>query len=397
MEIMRHNKGGMMKIAFYFHDFKPFHQFKDPGLIPSSLKEKGFDVTMITLEKEDLKNYNPPFNLIQIKKPYEISKFKDFDAFIVYSWLDPRNTYFIELLKNLGKPVIVKADANGRIGAFKGPKERFENLIIRNPKWKIPLRLIKKFFIAGYAIDRLRLKQFELADFVVIESPEAAQNLSFFLSEYGRTDLIKKIWVIPDPVTDDIFNLEVNNKEKENIIVAVGRWEAVFQKNTKTLVRSLSKFLALKTAWKVKIIGSGEYILRSYISKLPSNIRDRISIVGVIPHDEIKQYMVRSRIFFMPSRFESFGIAAAEALCCGCAIVGTPIEPLKFLTMQGFSGNVASSFSINALVGTLIYEAEKHERGEFDCKGVSEFWKKKLNKNQIAVDYAKILLEIFER
>lgn len=384
-----------MKIAFYFHDFKPFHLYKDPGLIPIGLKEKGFDTSMITLEKKELENFNPPFDLIQIKNSSEISRLKDFDAFIVYSWLNHRNTYFIELLKNLGKIVIVKADSDGRIGSFRGPKKRFENLFfMRPPSWKIPLRFLKRFFAIGYAtIDFLQLKQFELADFIVIECPEAAQNLSFFLSEYGRSDLAKKIRVIPNPVTEDISNLVVNDKEKENIVVSVGRWEDFIQKNTKTLIRSLTKFLELKSSWRVILIGSGESILRSYLSKVPLDISKRISIVGVVPHDEIKKYMVRSRIFFMPSRFEGFGIAAAEAVCCGCSIVGTPIESLRFLTMQGFSGSVASSFDINAIVGTLMYESERHERGDVDCKSISEFWRVKLNKNHIAEEYKKILLE----
>jgi len=383
-----------IKLAFYFSDYKPFHQFKDPGLIPLGLKGKCFDVNMITLEKKELYNFNSLFNLIQIKETSQVSEFKDFDVFIIYSWLSPRYTALIELLKNLGKTVIVKADSDGRIGASRGPLKKFDR---RSSKWRFPLDVFKRFSMVGYAIDRLRIKQFRLADLVVIECPEAAENLSFFLSEYRREDLIKKIRVIPNPVTDDIFNSILDCKRKENLVISIGRWDDIFQKNPRLLIRSLGKFLELKSNWRAVIIGSGEKVVRSYLSRFPVNITKRINIVGAVPHNEIKKYLMGAKIFFMPSRFESFGIAAAEAVCCGCSIVGTPIEPLRFLTMQGFSGNVASSFNSNAIVGALAYEAARWEHGEVDCKSISEFWKRKLNKNNIAEEYRKILLESLQR
>jgi len=114
--------------------------------------------------------------------------------------------------------------------------------------------------------------------------------------------------------------------------------------------------------------------------------------LGVVNHEEIKRYLLKSKIFFLPSKFEGCPISVAEALCCGCTILGTPIESLRFFSMCGFSGNTASSFNIASMIGSLIYEAEKHEKFKVeDYKRISEYWKNRLNKNKIADKYLDLL------
>lgn len=45
------------KCAVFFHDYKLFHEIKDPGQIPIGLNEIGIDVSFVTLKKKELLNY----------------------------------------------------------------------------------------------------------------------------------------------------------------------------------------------------------------------------------------------------------------------------------------------------------------------------------------------------
>ena len=75
----------------------------------------------------------------------------------------------------------------------------------------------------------------------------------------------------------------------------------------------------------------------------------------------------------------------------GCTLVGTPLESFRFLTLQGFSGNVASSFQTSSLMGTLIFEARRWEEGKNDPMEISRFWRKELNRISIGEKYKKII------
>jgi len=382
-----------LKLGIYFDGFNKDHVYKDPGLLYLGLKEKGIEVSLITLKKKELKGINHSFDLIQIDNPIDLEVFENFDAFIVYSWLSVKYNKLIKTLKKLNKIVIIKSDSDGRIASFKGPKPRFRfTTYFRNPIYQIPVKFFKEFFLIGYYVDLLKVKQIDYADFLIIESPDAAQNLSYFLSIYKRTDLIKKINVIPNPVADDFINIDSYNYNKENIIISVGSWDDIIQKNTKLLIKTIIEFLKIKENWEVILIGSGNNIFKNLISKIPIEIQKRINILGVVNHEEIKRYLLKSKIFFLPSKFEGCPISVAEALCCGCTILGTPIESLRFFSMCGFSGNTASSFNIASMIGSLIYEAEKHEKFKFeDYKRISEYWKNRLNKNKIADKYLDLL------
>lgn len=378
-----------MKIGLIFENFKKFQIYKDPGLIALGLKELNINVDIITLSNED--KIEIPIRIIATNL-MDKNVYNNYDAFIVYTWLSVRYNTLIKHLKSFNKPIIIKSDSDGRIASFKGPKPRFRYL--RNIAYPSPtsiIKFLKEIPLIGYYTDLQKIRQIEIADKVIIETPDAAQNLAYFLTEYGRYDLIKKLHFIPNPVTDDFLNLKT--KEKENIVVTIGRWEDKIQKNTISMIKILTKFLSIKRNWNVIIIGTGVPLLKQFLSLnyYPKDIINRIHILGEIPHDKIKDYLLKSKIYFMCSRYEGLPISGGEALCCGCTIIGSPIEAFKYLTKNGFYGNVASSFKNNALLGSLIYEAERHEKESINYEDIAKYWQNKLNKKKIAEKILNII------
>jgi glycosyltransferase involved in cell wall biosynthesis len=50
---------------------------------------------------------------------------------------------------------------------------------------------------------------------------------------------------------------------------------------------------------------------------------DGISVVGSIPQAQLKAYMSRSHVMVLPSVEDGFGMVLAQAMACGCPVIGT--------------------------------------------------------------------------
>jgi phosphatidylinositol glycan class A protein len=54
-------------------------------------------------------------------------------------------------------------------------------------------------------------------------------------------------------------------------------------------------------------------------------LHGRVSLVGAVPSDEVRNVMVRGHIFLNTSLTEAFCIAILEAACCGLLVVSTNV------------------------------------------------------------------------
>jgi hypothetical protein len=103
--------------------------------------------------------------------------------------------------------------------------------------------------------------------------------------------------------------------------------------------------------------------------------RERLLFHGRIPHRDISGLYQKSKIFFMPSRFESFNIAAAEALCCGCSVVGAnDVASVPFFASQA-SGTGACRLTKAHLLDALSAEMEARSTGQRDPEKISSIWR----------------------
>ncbi len=384
----------MVRWLIYYDDYLPFHEEKDIGQIALGLQEVGEEVVFVTLAKEGLREYKAPFKLYQVEKIDDFLESDTYDNAIVYSWIDPRYNSMLEKFKKITSCLIVKADSDGRLGVLGEPVRRFDYFkkIHTPPRWKVLPRLLKGFYRrVAEETEKARIYQMNIVDKIVIESPDASQNISTFISRKGCYKLIDKLNFIPDPVTPDFSRKSSCMNNKKNIVVSIGRWNDWIPKNPEIMICSLGLFLNNKADWESVIIGPGLEVINSFMSRVSYLEAQRIKLMGEVKHSIIKKYLSNAKIFFMPSRSESFGIAAGEALCQGCTVVGSPIEPLRFMARQGFSGNNASSFSESAFVGALLYEAKRWERGEVNPEEIAEYWKNILDRRAIAQQYVDMV------
>ncbi|MEM5793580.1 MAG: glycosyltransferase [Candidatus Aenigmatarchaeota archaeon] len=366
------------RIAVYFERFRPsVHENKEVGQIIFGFLDLGIDVDLITYYKKELDSYKPPFGIKIISEKINEKLWKDYDLVIALTWLSPKYNTFIKTVKDLSIPIVVKGDTDGRI-TFPVPPRIWYMIKVKPHKLAIKnvLRIAKGIIVHRKRLTKL-IEQIDLADAIVLESPSALSNLAYILTESGNFELIKKLSFIPSPVAEDVMNYPL--KEKKRLIITVANWNAYEQKNSFVMIDVIEQFTKIRKDYEVKIVGQNDLIH----SKLQES-EERVKVLGYEPHKKLIELMAEAQISFSPSIFESFNLSIAESLCLGCSFTGTPIESFYFFSHGGEFGTLASDFSKNALLSSLLIETIKWDMGKYNPEKIANFWRNKLERSKIA-------------
>lgn len=93
-------------------------------------------------------------------------------------------------------------------------------------------------------------------------------------------------------------------------------------------------------------------------------IRDRVRFLGSIPHEDLVHWYRATDVVAVPSRYESFGLVAIEAMASGVAVVASNVGGLRFSIEDGVSGLLVPHSQprplADALVRTLDDDALRH-------------------------------------
>jgi len=111
------------------------------------------------------------------------------------------------------------------------------------------------------------------------------------------------------------------------------------------------------------------------IRKLPSDVQKKIELCGWVAGDE-KTFLLRdARMVVMPSRYETQGIVALEAMACGKALVVSDIPELGYVLScgSGVSFRQGDADALAAAIIKLTKHGDMHAMGQKGRKWVSDF------------------------
>ena len=248
------------------------------------------------------------------------------DLLILGLWTRPKYDPIRRAALSATPHVIERADSDGMrtasCGFFTYAKRRFDYFRDRTYHWPSLLSIPASIFYSFASIlatpwieFRLR-KTLKLLPSILVETPHAT---NLWKSLAGRLGVDPEtIHCVPHPIQTDIFKFDPAI-QKKNQIISVGRWDS-YQKNLPLLLKNLRVFLDKNPTWTSLVVGSG----------LPTKSpHPRITFLPPTSPAHLVPLMQESKIFFSTSRYESFGLASAEASACGCVVVG----PSKILTL----------------------------------------------------------------
>lgn len=158
------------------------------------------------------------------------------------------------------------------------------------------------------------------------------------LEDIRRLGFSQPVTVIPNGIAVPDFCGEV---VKENSIVFLSRIHK--KKGLELLIEAWRRIAVEYPSWSLKIAGA---IDSEYAKKLVSNVQKkgipRVHFLGEVLGAEKKALLSRANLFVLPSYSENFGIAVAEALAHGTAVITTDQTPWKELNSKGCGWCVAA-------------------------------------------------------
>ena len=156
------------------------------------------------------------------------------------------------------------------------------------------------------------------------------------IKEYFPSNVQRKTTIIPNPVNEDIYQIDVEKVKKKDIIINVGRMTN--QKNQLMLIHAFNNIHQEFPSYQLYIYGDGpeREKLEACISSL--SLGDKVFLPGKCEH--IFDKMSEARLFCLSSDFEGMSNALIEAICLGLPIVTTHVSGVKELIKDGQNGSI---------------------------------------------------------
>lgn len=129
----------------------------------------------------------------------------------------------------------------------------------------------------------------------------------------------------------------------------------VFEKGVDVLLRAFVRVIGELPEARLVVVGDGPagLELRRLVAEL--GLEDHVTMPGRLPRQEIERRFDGSWVQVLPARWEEpFGVAAAEAMMRGTAVVATGAGGLPELVGHGRSGLLVERDNVDALAAALL-------------------------------------------
>lgn len=168
-------------------------------------------------------------------------------------------------------------------------------------------------------------REYELADAITVPS------------EFCRKSFVKegipagKLNVVPYGVDMSRFSPDGEPAADSFDVLFVG--QVSFRKGLPYLLEAFERVRHPNK--RLTIVGAVQQEMREFLNK-----RDwpQVRFLGPRSRDEVRRLMSRSHVFILPSVEDGFGMVLAEALACGCPVIGTEHTGTPDLVENGREG-----------------------------------------------------------
>jgi len=170
-----------------------------------------------------------------------------------------------------------------------------------------------------------------------------------------------RVAVIPCGVDVDLFRPRAQagararlDLHAERVLLFVGRLTPI--KGLETLLRALAVLKAdglATTRVRLLVVGGvkGDAADSAHLRRLAEDlgVAAWVDFRGPQPQDVLPDYYAAADLCLMPSRYESFGMVALEAMACGVPVVATRVGGLSLTVQDGETGVLVPEDDVEAL------------------------------------------------
>lgn len=232
----------------------------------------------------------------------------------------------------------------------------------------MPIRFLRKpynNFIAG------QVKRYMRRSDHIIAPSESLRNLIV-----KKFQVKKPITVIPTGIDLKSYDLtkRSNFRQKfgwgnEFVIISTGRLAP--EKNWVDLIRATQQ--AIKTHPEIRLILLGDGPQRNALTRQAEELglAEKVEFVGMVPYEEVANYLVASDLFAFTSLTETQGLVTLEALAAGLPVVAYDAIGTRDVVVDGVNGKLTPANS-EALASAIVdltqapMQLEKFKKGALD-------------------------------
>lgn len=160
--------------------------------------------------------------------------------------------------------------------------------------------------------------------------------------------------LIPPGVDTEIFT--PSGEPRDRRVLYVGRVEQSSRwKGLQVLVDALPRLRALVPDARLTVVGSGDDVVALQKQAADLGVADLVEWAGHVDHAALPAYYSRAGVTVLPSltEAESFGMALAEAIACGCPVVGSDVGGIPYVVRDGVDGRLVPPGDPVALADAL--------------------------------------------
>ncbi len=369
-----------MRWVTYLPEIQPLHLTKDVGLIPYFMgTHHGCESTLVGkvhFDPETVSALDTEVAGLQLHALPETGNTGFLDkAFLEY--LDTHGKSIDVLnLYHLSRHTLIYGLKYKR----KNPKGKLYLKMDAYNQHLLPVRTYSKHLIKDVFFQILERRFLKQVDWISVENRKGLE-----LMKANFKGIENKLGYMPNGCNDALMKT-IPEETPEKVILSVGRIGGA-DKNYDLLIRALP-FLKLD-GWKMKVIGPVEPAFASKWKKAMTQhpeLTDSIEFSGAIfDRQELYREYSRASVFFLPSRFESFGISFVEAQFFGAVLVGHKgMSAFADIVGEGnygvfYEDNDPHSFAKS--ISTAMAMSEKVPREEIAEYNQAHFHWSRLTKN----------------
>lgn len=368
---------------------------RDLGLVTLALRKLGVNAWFSSLHG-DTPPPEMPFistRRDQMADPMWWSALKP-DAIILNTWSALRHDDIRTAALSVGCPVIEKLDTDGvkspRIYPWHSIRRSWVNYDLNYPvsngvprKAEAVARFLATYLFPSL-LDKPMIRCMERVRVYAAETPVASARVRRFLRMYDANPM-PRVVTVPHPVNTAQMGFS-SSDIKLNQVIAVGRWDDAV-KGWKLLRDTAERFLTAEPGWRILVAGAGaEDQGRMMELKYPG----RFTMLGRLDHQELNAHLRASKVYLLTSHSETFNIAGAEALCCGCSVVGPAQIPSSAYFAGKESGSISYIRNATHMSDALMAEVDEWNNQRRDPERISAQWVAELGAEAVAKRYLEI-------
>ena len=225
-------------------------------------------------------------------------------------------------------------------------------------------------FLDGYNKERVDCEKLVMSASNIVTTSSIFEE--FMISENYTIDK-NKIKKITPGVDKEIFVPELNI-ERENIFLSIGRIQE--QKGQMETINFLDYFRKVENNFKCYFVGgpsgkSGEeylQILKDTVKNL--SLESHVEFLDNLPQIKIKELLNKSKLLIHTSKFETFGLVAAEANVMGVPVLTTNNGSLLEIIEDNLNGYCSDSLidaRVNKFVQDILNDNKKFDEIMLKC------------------------------